>query len=124
METNKYYTLLGKQDFIDEDGLPRLNTESDQIYAKCSLSQKPKQMVATTELGVEKNSYKYYIAKNAKGEIYDPNESYQPKASFIDTVCKDSNRLMQVNQYVFNKYLNFLKTNNSAWIREANRDLK
>jgi len=123
-DKNKYYTITGSEDYIDESGFPRLEKDSDKVYAKCSLSQKPKHIVSTTNLGVDKDSYKYYIAKNANNEAYNPNDTYQPKSNFINTVCKDSDRLIKVNQYIFDKYINFLKTSNSQWIKQINRDLK
>ena len=120
----KYYTSLGEEDFLDSDGFPRLSEDSDKVYAKCTLSQKPKHIVSTTNLGVDKDSYKYYIALNANKEAYNPNDTYQPKANFVDTVCRDGNKLKQVNQYVFEKYTKFLKTNNNGWIKDVNRDLR
>lgn len=122
-DQNKYYTFLGDEDFIDEDGFPRLKEESKQVYAKCSLSQKPKHIVSNTNLGVDKTSYKYYIATNANKQAYNPNDANQPKGSFIDNVCKDSTKFQQVNQYIFEKYIKFLITKNDGWIREINRDL-
>lgn len=123
-EQHKYYTILGKEQYTDEKGFPRLESETMYTYAKCSLSQKPKHIVSNTNLGVDKNSYKYYIALNSKKEAYNPTDPYQPKGSFVDTICRSSSKLTQVNQYIFDKYVQFLKTGNDGWIKEINRDLR
>jgi hypothetical protein len=121
----KYYTNLGNQDYIDENDYPRLDDgSSNKVYAKCSLSRKSKHIVSSTNLGVDKDSYRYYIHINANGEAFDPKAPYQPKANFIKKVCKDNGNFKEVNQYIFNKYIQFLKTNNKRWITEINRDLK
>jgi len=122
-DKDKYYTFLGGEDFIDEDGFPRLKEESEQVYAKCSLSQKPKHITSRSNLGVDQNSYKYYIALNPSKQAYNPNDPNQPKGNFVDSVCRDSDKLKEVNQYIFEKYIKFLITKNDGWIREINRDL-
>ncbi len=123
-DQNKYYTFLGKEDFIDDKGFARAKNESKEVYAKCSLSQKPKHIVSRSNLGVDKTSYKYYIAINSNKEAYNPDNPNQPKANFIDNVCRDNTKFQEVNQYIFEKYVNFLMTKNDGWIREINRDLK
>ncbi len=122
-DKDKYYTFFGNEDFIDENGFPRLEEESDQVYAKCSLSKKPKHITSRSNLGVDQNSYKYYIALNASKKAYNPNDPNQPKGNFIDNVCRDGSKLKEVNQYIFEKYIKFLITKNDGWIREINRDL-
>ena len=121
---NKYYTISGSEDYLDEDKLPRLETDNtDTLYAKAILSRKPKHIVSNTNLGVDNNSYKFYIAVDAKRQAYDPTSKNQPTANFIDRTCKSKYSFVQVNYYVFNKYLKFLTSQNSAWIKEINRDL-
>jgi hypothetical protein len=120
---DKYYTILGSEDFIDEYGYPRLSEQSDLVYAKCVLSRKPKNIVSKSNLAVDKPSYKYYIL-TVNREAYDPFAIADKKNSFVDTVCKKKNDFLQVNQLIFNKYLNFLKTQNQHWLKETNRDIK
>ena len=119
---DKYYTILGSEDFIDEDGYPRLNNISNKTYAKCVLSRKPKNIVSDSGLAVDNNSYKYYILSSDR-QAYNPLDPTQKKASFIDRICKHHCNFVPVNQYIFNKYLNFLKSQSVQWLKEINRDL-
>ena len=125
-ESNKYYTLIGNQDFLDDNNYPRTSTESNKTYAKCCLSKKPKRIASQSNLGVDKDSYKYYIAVNSNKEAYSPTNTNQPKANFVSRVCKDSKdyKLHSVNAYIFNKYIAFLKTGNNRALIDINRDLK
>jgi hypothetical protein len=62
----KYYTLIGSQDFLDEEGFPRVESKDNKkIYAKSTLSKKPKNIVSKSNLGVDKVSYRYYISINS-----------------------------------------------------------
>lgn len=121
---DKYYTISGSEDYLDEDKLPRLEKENTNLlYAKALLSRKPKHMVPNSSLGVDNNSYKFYIAIDAKQQAYNPTNKNQPTGNFVDRTCKSKYSFVQVNYYVFNKYLKFLTTQNSSWIKEINRDL-
>lgn len=122
---NKYYTLNGLEDYQDDHNLPRVDNEnSEKIYAKSILSRKPKHIVSNTNLGVDNMSYKFYIATDANNQAYNPKNKNQPKPNFIDRTCKSKYLFKEVNRYVFNKYLKFLKSENEAWIRDINRDLQ
>lgn len=121
----KYYTLMGSQDFLDDEGFPRVESKDNKkIYAKSTLSKKPKNIVSKSNLGVDKVSYRYYISINSINEAYDPTNPNQPKASFIQRTCKSNSQFLEVNEYIFSKYINFLKSSNARWIKEINRDLK
>lgn len=122
---DKYYTISGSEDYVDEDGFPRIeDADAKKVYAKCILAKKPRSITTNSNLGVDKMGYKFYIAINEARTAYDPTDPNQPKANFIQTVCKNKNKFLEVNQYVFAKYVNFLKSPNKRWISEINRDIK
>lgn len=119
---DKYYTILGSEDFIDENGNPRLNEISNKVYAKCVLSRKPKNIVSNSGLAVDRDSYKYYILSSDR-QAFNPLDYNSNKVSFVDRVCKNHCNFIPVNQYIFDKYLHFLKSQNPQWIKEINREL-
>lgn len=122
---NKYYTITGKEDSLDSGGFPVVDKDSAHIYAQCICEKKPRSMTAASALGVDNIGYKYYIAINCQRQAYNPLSKTCPKATFVDRICKNSksHTMKEVNQYIFNKYIGFLKTGNEKALANINRDL-
>ncbi len=108
--TNAYYTILGDHEFIDKDNRPRSNTESRSVVAK-SISKN--------------NSNKFYIKIGTYGKIFNPMGLFSEgkNEKFIAKIGKKEFEFKEVNQKVFDLYLNFLSTKNLAWLNNAEREL-
>lgn len=108
--TTNYYTILGDHEFIDKDNRPRSNTESRSVVAK-SLSKN--------------SSNKFYIKIGTYGKIFNPIGLFSEgkNEKFIAKIGKKEFEFKEVNQKVFDLYLNFLSTKNLAWLNNAEREL-
>lgn len=119
-----YYVLKGYEDLLDGNENPITNNpESEHIVAKCKQNKKPKSFQA------DQNNFTYYILSSPNSDLYDPLKYYKSikdkrQYDFIDKTCKDSWSFKEVNKITFDKYLNFLKTQNISWLKDAQRDLK
>ena len=100
----EYFTVLGREDFKDEDNLPRLNEEDEKrICAK-------------------RVDGKNYILRNNKGNFLNPNDPYE-----MPNINQSRNginlwKFVEVNDAVFGSYLKFLKTMNQSYLRHAERE--
>jgi hypothetical protein len=120
----KFYTKIGLEDFMDDSGYPRCNLESNKnVYAKCTKDKKSKHFKDSTV-----RRYGYYIMTDPNKIIHNPIElhSIEPKIkkSFINQTCKSNLKFTEVSESVFNKYLNFLSTENIQWLNHAQREIK
>ena len=106
-----YYSSITSYDFIDKDNNPRINEENDiRVLAK---------------IKVKNNAIpKYLIRINNFKKIYDPSlDLSENKTS--ENLYQDDNTIMNfkdVNKNTFDLYLSFLRTLNSSWIRNAERE--
>lgn len=96
-QTTKYFTLTGKEDFLDEDGYPCQNKENKLTYAK--------------ETGRRR-----LIRLDKNTELYNPDGLY--------TQHRTDERWIQVDGPTFTQYINFLKTRNQLFFRQAVRGAK
>jgi hypothetical protein len=124
-ETNKYFCLSGQEDFLDEDGNPRIeNEDSDIVVAKTIFSKKPKHFADS-----DRSYARYYIKLDPNSKIFNPKkilssiENKDP-LSFIKNICKEGWSFKEVTPQTFQKYLMFLKTKQISWLKEAQRDLQ
>lgn len=119
---SKYYTRAGLETFLDEESFPRLSEEGNKVYAKAIRNKPSKHFSSSAQL-----SYSYYIMSEPNKKLFNPIDyhSVQPKISksFINKVCKSMLLFTEVSEATFNKYLNFLKTENIQWLINAQRDL-
>lgn len=102
----KYYTLLGNQDYVDSENFPRLVENGDKVFAK--------------NIGT-----KYYVLQSPYGKLYNPlgmNTEYKTD-KFLAKIGRNEYSFKQVNQRIFNFYVNFLRSRNVAWINNAEREL-
>lgn len=109
-QSNQYYTLVGQEDFIDDENNPRIEKDSDErVFAKKT----------------EKNKLKYLIKIDNAGKFYNPLSpisSIKP-IKILQTISVPDSRFKEVNKTVFNMYLNFLRSKNIAWINNAEREV-
>lgn len=119
--SDKYYTLINYQDFLDEDNNPCKMELSDDVYAKAILNKKPK------HISDKKTYYSYYVIMNPKNELYNPvkiHSTIKNKSNFVDKVCKSEWSFKEVDKSVFDTYVDFLRTQNLRLLQKANRSLK
>lgn len=117
----KLYTVEGSQDFYDEEGLPRLNVETQQVYAKAIKNKQPKHMTSASY------GYRFYIKTDPNKNIVDPVQLHtidKRKPSFVDKICKTESDFREVSESIFNKYVTYLKTKSSQWLLSAQREIK
>jgi|TARA_R110000824_G_scaffold136817_2_gene300617 hypothetical protein len=112
-ETTSLYTILGKQDWVDEDGFPRMNIKEfdpAQVHAKAV---------------EDSNKTKFYIKKGRYGKPFDPMGIYTEGTEYKQKrhAGKPEWELKPVSEKAFNFYINFLRTKNFAWLRNAEREI-
>lgn len=101
---NEYFTIHGYEDFFDDTGYPRVESEdSINILAK---------KVFRID-GTVKHMIKIY----PDGKMYNPTSIYDDNKSY-----KNSTKFREVNYKSFNMYLSFLKTKNTSWLYNAERE--
>jgi len=105
------YCLTGYEDFIDSDGFPQINTESNKVLAK-----------KITKTG---SSPQFYIKISNQNKLFNPLDGgLEDRAySIVDNVCRPSDKFKAVNQQVFILYLSFLTSKNIAWLNKAEREM-
>lgn len=106
-----YYTILGDHDFLDEDGKPRANEENTKVVAK----------TVTTD----NKPTRFYIKVGTYGKIYNPIGLYSEgnNTKFLSKIGRKQFEFKEVNNKIFDLYLNFLTTKNTAWLNNAEREL-
>jgi hypothetical protein len=103
------YTIFGKHDWLDEEGFPRLQSESSDAYAK---------LIA----GGKKN--KFFVKRGSHGRLYNPIGLYTEGTanSQLRHAGKPAWEFREATEKTFNFYIQFLKTKNSAWLSNAERE--
>ena len=109
-KTYEFYTLIGKHKFLDKDKNPRVENENEDTFAKKIIVN---------------NNTKYYIKTGTYGKIYNPIGLFSEGTAnkFMSKVGKKAWQFKEVNLKIFNMYINFLKTKNTAWLINAEREL-
>ena len=107
-----YYTISGREDFLDQEDNPRSKKEDTET------------VMAKKLLRVD-GTYRYMIKLDRTGKIYNPLSIYgqNQATSFLDRVCRSQNKFKDVNQKAFSMYMNFLKTKNAAWLHNTEREI-
>jgi transcriptional regulator of NAD metabolism len=107
-----YFTLIGENDFFDDQNRPRSNSENKHTVAK--------------SVTVNNNPTRYYIKIGAYGKIYNPIGLYSEgkNTKFLSKIGKKEFEYTEVNQSVFDMYINFLTSKNIAWLNNAERELR
>lgn len=108
---DEFYTIMGDQDYYDNDNNPRLLKDDN----KKTLAKK---------LYTENKKPKYLIKMNTAGKLHNPLSivSQQKMTSnFLDRKCREP-KFKSVSNKTFNMYVNFLKTKNLSWLYNADRE--
>lgn len=108
---NEYYTMMGLEDYIDQNQNPRCSDESsNNVLAK--------------KIYRTNSSIRYCIKIDNNGKIYNPISIYgdTKQSSFLDRVCRFQNKYKDVNYKAFEMYIRFLKTKNLAWLHNVERE--
>lgn len=116
------YTIMGKQDGADENGIPvlydgiheRPNHPDVIIYAESSDD-------AYAKKTFNGNRSRFYIKANHQGEFYSPLGIYEEKGATQLRHGEPMWKFREVNQRIFDMYASFLKTKNIAWLKNAER---
>lgn len=106
----EYFTLLGDHEFLDKDNRPRANTENKSVVAKS---------IETS------NNKKFFIKIGTYGKVFNPIGMFSEgnNNKFLAKIGRKEWDFKEVNQKVFDLYLNFLTTKNIAWLNNAEREL-
>jgi hypothetical protein len=106
------YTISGFESETDENGVPLITDQKndDKVFAKKIIKQN--------------GSTKYLIRFNKDGKMYNPASMYDDKKNtfFLDNITRSSKEFKEVSYRVFDMYVKFLKTKNTAWLSNAERE--
>ena len=104
------YTILGQQDYLDGMDRPRINNEDDALAKAVSIDNKPT---------------RFYIKVGTYGKIYNPIGLYSEGQSkkFLAKIGRKEFEFKEVNQKIFDLYISFLSTKNTAWLVNAEREM-
>lgn len=107
---SELYTIVGLEEFLDDNNTPRLSNDSELVFAKKTLRKD--------------GTIKYTLKLSNSGKLYNPVSMYgkEQETTFLNRVCRSNNKFIEVNQKVFDWYIQFLKTKNTAWLNNAERE--
>ncbi len=111
------YTFWGDHEFEDTMGFPKLSLQKNKDVFS---------MQNAYAVKISKgNKTNYYVKRGKYGKLYNPIGLYSE-----GNVTKQNTRhgqsqwsLKTTSEKVFNYYINFLKTKNSAWLNNAEREV-
>jgi hypothetical protein len=120
-----FYCLVGNEEYIDDNGNPRVSLENDKRVMAKAIPNKPSKHM-TNGSGMQ---YRFYIMSKPNDIIHNPVQlattvKDKEAFNFINNTCKNSIQFKEVTQSVFDKYITFLKTKNIRWLNAAQRELK
>lgn len=119
---NKFYTNQEHSEFLDSGGFYRSENDNEYVFAK-ALKDKLSKSITN-----KNKNYSYYIKASPNKVLYDARKLYtiEPAVdkNFINNTCKNDQTFIQVSEAIFNKYINFLKTGNTQWLNQAQREIK
>ena len=105
-----YFTLMGQQDFLDDEANPRVKTDSSVAYAKIVSNN-------------EENTKKFFIKTDHHAKLLNPMSIYEDdKNKFMNQLGRQI-KFKAVNQKVFDLYVTFLRTKNTVWLNNAEREM-
>jgi hypothetical protein len=116
-----FYTSLKHKDFLDENNYPQTTKDGPLVLAKCLLNKKSKH-ITKGFIG-----YSYYLRILPNKTLIDSRTLHslsEPKSSYVDHICKSDQEFLEVSKDTFQKYINFLKTENIQWLNMAQKDIK
>lgn len=109
------YTFMGKHDVLDSTGFPLLACEGD-IFSH------PDAYAVKIIKGKRTN---YWVRRNKTGSLFNPIGLYSEGMSQkrLRHAGRPEWRLEPASSKVFDFYVNFLKSKNSAWLNNAEREV-
>jgi hypothetical protein len=108
---DKYYTTIKDYDFIDNENNPRIKNENDyRIMAKSKIRKD--------------TTIKYLIRTNNIKQFYNPTTPLpeNQKSELLKQDGGDNIQFKEVSKSSFDMYITFLRTMNTMWIRNAERE--
>lgn len=104
------FTFFGDHDYLDDNEYPRTHEDTNKVLAKI-------------RTGV--SNTKYLVKVGSHGQIFNPIGIYSEgkQNKFLSKIGKLEFAFREVNKKVFDMYINFLKTKNSAWLNNAQREM-
>lgn len=104
------FTVLGSQEYFDDQNRPRIDDEDKALAKSVSIDNRPP---------------KYYIKVGTYGKVYNPIGLYTEGHSekFLAKIGRKQFEYKEVNQKIFDMYINFLTTKNLAWLNNAEREM-
>lgn len=118
---DEYYVSLADREFLDKNNFPRSSKNSNKVLAKAIRDKKSKHL----DGGII--GYSYHLKISANKTLIDSRTLYslkESKASYVDHICKSDKEFLEVSRDTFQKYINFLKTENTKWLNMAQDDIK
>ena len=110
------YTIIGQQDEDDVDGNPIIN-DSKSINAE----DRPTAYAKRTK--TQAGRFKYYVKQGDRAKLANPIGMYAETLKAKPKEGRPSWKFREVSLKVFNKYVQFLKTKNTAWLIQAEREM-
>jgi len=106
----RYYCILGSEDYMDDEGFPRKKNMDSSVVARSIQGR---------------DSCRHYIRISQNKKLYNPISVLDDDRSsdFLDSVCRSSDSFKSVNNKIFSMYLNFLISKNMAWLHRAEREM-
>ena len=110
-DPSKYYTCFGEQEWIDDDGYSRVNSDAKNIYAQLKVN--------------DNGITNYFVKANKYGKLFDPSGMYTEgqHSRFSKILGTQEFQFKKVSPRVFELYTSFLKTKNNAWLKNAEREM-
>lgn len=111
------YTVTGKQDFLDEEGFPRLSDTADK--------KAEERHEAYAKILPDKGKQKFFAKIGRHGRLYNPIGMYSEgtSARHVKHAGRPEWEFREITRKVFNYYIQFLKTKNTAWLNNAERQM-
>lgn len=108
-ESSAYYTMIGDHDFLDEAKNPLAKYENDKVVAKKLIGSK----------------IRYFVKAGPHGKLFNPIGLYSEGRGnrFMAKSGKNLWSFKEVNNKVFSLYVSFLKSKNTAWLTNAEREM-
>lgn len=109
-QIDKFFGLLEDKDFIDSENNPRIETDNNKVLAK--IKYKPNGMP------------KYLVRIDESKKLFNPTLDLPETKNIksLHSINALSLSFKEVNKKTFDLYLMFLRTSNSSWILNAERE--
>lgn len=120
-KNNAFYTSKRDSEFFDENEYPRCSQDCTKVLAKSVYNKKSKHMTGDVVHA------SYYLRILPNKNLIDSRQLYamtEKKSSYVDSICKSDQEFLEVSKDTFQKYINFLKSENIQWLNMAQKDIK